>query len=125
MVPILIAMNNYFHDVATAFLLSSAIVVFIFVKSVERDGRREVIDFFKNNHKRFVRIIRFSILWIVLAGIPRIIFFMRYEWLPAAGKGLIPAIIVKHILIFTLIVLGIFTWRNLFRRIDNIIKKQI
>lgn len=124
MVSVLIVMSNYFHDVATAFLLSGAIVLFVFVQTVESDGRKEVINFFANNYRKFVKIIRYSLVWIILAGIIRIINFTKYEWLPAAGKGLIPAIIVKHILIFTFIVLGIYTWRKLFKKIDDIIKKN-
>lgn len=124
MIPILIIMNNYFHDLAAAFFLSSAIIIFIFVKSVERDGRNEVVDFFKNNYNKFIKILRFAAIWIIVGGIIRAVFFMKYEWLPAGGKGLIPAIIVKHILIFILIGLGIFMWKNLFKRIDRIIQEN-
>lgn len=124
MIPILIIMNNYFHDLAASFFLSSAIVIIIFVKSVEKDGRSEVIDFLNNNYKQFVTIMRFAAIWIIFGGIVRAIFFMKYEWLPAGGKGLIPAIIVKHILIFILIGLGILMWKNLFKRIDRIIQEN-
>lgn len=124
MVPILIAMNNYFHDVATAFMLSSGIVIFIFIGTVERDGRNDVIDYFKNNYKRYLKIIRYAGIWIVIGGIFRTIFFMKYEWLPAAGKGLIPAILLKHVLVFTFIGLGIYTWKKLFKKINNLIQEQ-
>lgn len=120
MLSVLIIMSNYFHDVATAFLLSGAIVLFVFVQTVEMDGRKDVVDFFVNNYQKFVKIIRFSVAWIVLAGIIRIINFTKYEWLPAEQKGLVTAIIVKHVLIFIFIVAGIYSWRNLFHRINRI-----
>lgn len=118
--PILIIMNNYFHDVATAFLMSGAIVLFVFVRTVETDGRKEVIDFFLNNYDRFIKIVRFSVAWIVIAGVPRILNYMEYEYAPAVGKNLIVAIIIKHVLVFTFITLGILFWRDLFKRIDRL-----
>lgn len=120
MVPILIIMNNYFHDVATAFLLSGAIVLFVFVRTVENDGRKEVVDFFLDNYTRFVKIVRFSVAWIVIAGVPRIINYMEYEYAPAVGKDLIVAIMIKHVLVFTFITLGILFWRDLFKRINKL-----
>lgn len=120
MVPILIIMNNYFHDVATAFLLSGAIVLLVFVRTVETDGRKEVVDFFLQNHKKFIKMVRFSVAWIILAGIPRIINYMKYEYEPAVGKDLITAIIVKHVFVFTFLSLGIYFWRDLFKRINKL-----
>lgn len=120
MVPILIIMNNYFHDVATAFLLSGAIVLIVFVRTVETDGRKDVIDFFLNNYDRFVKIVRFSVAWIVIAGVPRILNYMEYEYEPAVGKNLIVAIIIKHVLVFTFITLGVLFWRDLFKRINRL-----
>lgn len=120
MVPIFVIMNNYFHDVATAFLLSGAIVLLILVRTVETDGRKEVVDFFLTNHAKFIKIVRFSVAWIVIAGVPRIINYMKYEYEPAVGKNLIVAIVIKHALIFTAITLGILFWRDLFKRINKL-----
>ena len=106
---ILIIINNYLHDVASAVLLSSAVILYVLGRQAERAGADE--------HRVFARaypvLTRFAwgaIAWIIVGGIPRTIFFTRYEWDPAVIKGIVPALILKHVLMVAAIVIGAFMW---------------
>jgi hypothetical protein len=106
---ILIIINNYLHDVASAVLLSSAVILYVLGRQAQRGGADE--------HRAFARaypvLTRFAwgaIAWIIVGGIPRAIFFTRYEWDPAVIKGIVPALILKHVLMVAAIVVGAFMW---------------
>ena len=42
---------------------------------------------------------------------------MELEWCPALGKGLIPVLVTKHILIGVMLTVGTFAWVHLRRRL--------
>ena len=103
--PVIIMMNNYFHDVATALLAASAFVLLGINKLTGSDNR---------SHKKIfhylTRVALVSLVWIIVGGVPRVMFFKKYEWWDAASKGIIPALIVKHIVMFFLVGYGLFLW---------------
>jgi hypothetical protein len=113
-------MNNYFHDVATALLIATAAVMFIMVHELERDPTPGAADFVARAYRSMSRLALGALVWIVIGGIPRTIFFSRFEWWDAAGKGIIPALVVKHVLIFTLVVIGAVWWRRLSARVSDL-----
>ncbi len=112
MTSILIIMNNYLHDVATAVLLSSAVILYILGRAAEKGGPDERLALVRA-YPALTKFAWGAIAWIVVGGIPRIIFFTRYEWDPAVIKGIVPALIVKHTLIAIAIVVGAFMWRRM------------
>ena len=109
---ILIIINNYLHDVATAVLLASAVILNVLGRQAERgdaDERRALA-------RAYPTLTRFAwgaIAWIIVGGVPRTIFFTRYEWDPAVVKGLVPALIVKHSLMVIAIVVGAVMWKHM------------
>ncbi|AJE04657.1 hypothetical protein [Geobacter pickeringii] len=114
---IAIMMNNYFHDVATALLAASAFVLYAVYRVEESCTGPGATEFFLKTYRRMVRLARFALAWIVLGGIPRTIFYTRFEWANAAGKGQVPALIVKHILMVILVAGGVWGWRKLQRKV--------
>ena len=85
----LIIMNNYFHDVATATLLSSAVILWV-LGPPGRAGRPE--DRARRSRKAMPTLTRFAIgalIWIILGGIPRVIFFNTFEFIPAKDNGIV------------------------------------
>jgi hypothetical protein len=48
-----------------------------------------------------------SLAWVLVGGAIRAWFYMDYEWLPAAGRGQIAALGVKHVLLFGLTAWGL------------------
>ncbi len=111
-----IMMNNYFHDVTTALLIGSAVALYAIAKVQESVNEPAGTLFFLKSYRRLVRLFRFALYWIILGGIPRTIFYTRFEWANAAGKGQVPALMVKHVLMVILVVWGIIAWRRLKRK---------
>jgi uncharacterized membrane protein YGL010W len=102
-------MNNYFHDLATGVLVGSAFVMWVLGRQAAARGR-EAQRFFAGAFPLLSRIALFAIAWIVIGGIPRTIFFSQVEWDPALVNGLVPALIVKHVLMFAALALGVGMW---------------
>lgn len=108
-----IMMNNYFHDVATALLVASAWCIYALVRTQAEISEHLGTLFFLKAYRRMVTFFRFALYWIIIGGIPRTIFYTRFEWANAAGKGQVPALMVKHVLMAVLVVLGVYAWRRL------------
>ena len=113
-----IMMNNYFHDVATALLAASAFLLLAIsrIQAVRNDAAST--RFFIDTYDLMVKFFRFALWWIIIGGIPRTIFFTSFEWNHFADKLQIPALMVKHVLIFVLVVWGIIAWRRLKRKVE-------
>lgn len=111
---VLIIMNNYFHDVATAMLLSSALILWLLGRRAiagGEEGRR----WFADAYRVLTRVAIFSIVWIVVGGIPRTIFFQDVEWNMAdpSNKYLFTALMVKHAFMWLAVGLGVWLWARM------------
>lgn len=93
-VSIFIILNNYLHDLATAFLFVSSIFLYFLLKIKE----------FSENLNKLKKILRkiflVSFVIIIIAGIPRTIFLKKIEIHPMIEKNLIIVLIIKHIVLF-------------------------
>ena len=118
---ILIMLNNYFHDVATALLLASGYVIWVIVKRYDASAKTgETTEYFLNIYGKSVKLAKIALIWIVLGGIPRTIFYAEFEWANAAGKGQVAALIVKHILAFAFVGMGAHIWIRINKRVKEI-----
>src|SRR5512140_3548582 len=100
---IVLMMNNYFHDVATALLVASGAVLWIVHHKLGDSTEPAVLRYYLSLYHGMTRVAKFALAWIVLGGIPRTIFYTDFEWANAAGKNQVPALIVKHVLAFTFV----------------------
>jgi len=115
---IALMMNNYFHDVATALLASSAFALWILLRRYEAGGRGpDAARYFLEIQRSMAKLARFSLAWIVLGGVPRTIWYADFEWANAAGRGQVAALIVKHVVAAGLVVLGVAFWKRLRSRV--------
>jgi hypothetical protein len=121
---ILLMMNNYFHDVATALLLASGFSMWIMVKRLGSSTNEAAINYFLNIYRSVTRLAQISLVWIIIGGIPRTIFYKQFEWAHAAGKNQIPALIIKHILFFIIVGTGAYLWIKLNRKIGTLKKHR-
>lgn len=111
-------MNNYFHDVATALLAASAFALWVLLRRYEAGPRGpEAARYFLEIQRAMAKLARFSLAWIVLGGIPRTIWYADFEWANAAGRGQVPALIVKHLVALGFVGFGFAFWRRLRARV--------
>lgn len=113
-------LNNYIHDVATGLLLISALWLGWSARDLGHRPSPESLSVFRRSYARCLRFVWGSVGVIVATGIVRTFFFMRFEWLPALGRGIVPVLILKHVLIFTMLAVGAFAWVQLRRRLARL-----
>lgn len=114
---ILVMLNNYVHDVATGLLVLSALWLGWSARDLGPAPSPETLGVFRRSYRRCVRFVLGSIAVIVATGVVRTVYFMPFEWQPALGKGLVPVLVLKHVLIFTMLGAGIYAWAGLRRRL--------
>jgi hypothetical protein len=108
-----VMMNNYFHDVATALMIGSAFALHAIVKIQAEMKSPEATVFFLKSYEKMTKLFRFALWWIIIGGVPRTIFYASFEWNHFADKQQVPALMVKHVLMFAAVVYGIVAWRRL------------
>jgi hypothetical protein len=102
-------------------LFYGGFVLWFMVKRYDTSAKtKETTEYFLRIYKSTTKFAKFSILWIIIGGIPRTMFYKDFEWANAAGKGQIPALIVKHILAFTFVGLGAYLWIKINRKVKRI-----
>jgi hypothetical protein len=117
---ILIMMNNYFHDVATGLLMASGFAIWAIMRRYREPCSRETTEYFLRVYKSMTALAKFSLYWILLGGIPRTLFYKRFEWNTAVEHGQVAAIIVKHVLVFSFVFTGVYVWHKINRRVKEI-----
>ena len=98
---IAVMLNNYFHDLAVAFLFASSLMAHLVLR--HWPGPPPVAL-----SRTLQRIAWGSLAWVMLGGAVRVWFYKEYEWLPRAGTAQIPALGVKHMVLFALTIWGMY-----------------
>jgi len=113
MFDILIIMNNYFHDVATAVLVAAAAIMWVLYRRALAKGPEAVIAL-RNAYPSLTTFARWALLWVILGGIPRVFTFNTHDLgaVHSDMEYLIPAIAVKHIFEVAAVVAGIVLWQR-------------
>ncbi len=113
-------MNNYLHDFAAALLVTSAVVILVMARSVERQGHIEAVRYFVDIYPKLTLLARASMGWIIVAGAIRLYYYTGFEWAEAVGKDQVPALIVKHLMMFTAVGAGAYFWLRLSRKVKKL-----
>ncbi|RII25042.1 MAG: hypothetical protein CXR31_15440 [Geobacter sp.] len=108
-----IMMNNYLHDMATGLLVGSGFALHAIMRIQASKNTPEATLFFLKTNRQMKKLFKFALWWVVLGGVPRTIFYTSFEWANAADKLQIPALAVKHVMMFTAVVWGIYAWRRM------------
>jgi hypothetical protein len=106
---LLIVLNNYFHDVATATLLSSGVICWVLGRQARRGGEAER----QALARAYGTLTKFAIgalVWIILGGIPRTIFFYQAEFIPAHVLDIETDLIIKHVILVSMVIAGAVMW---------------
>jgi len=105
---LIIVFNNYFHDLATGVFFGCALTLWALSRTLRADP--DLATALLPVYETLTRALWVSVAWILAGGIPRTIFFPEYEFVPALGKGIVPALVVKHIIMFAAVGIGIAAW---------------
>ena len=115
-----IMMNNYFHDMATGLLVGSGFALHAIIRIQASTNTTEATLFFLKTNRHMVKLFKFALWWVVLGGIPRTIFYTSFEWANAADKLQIPALAVKHVMMFAVVVWGVIAWRRMQKTVTRL-----
>lgn len=121
---IILMVVNYSHDIATAFLTVSGLALWMLSRSFPDDGDRAARRRFADLYGKVRKMTRYSLEWVLLAGVPRIVFYRTFEWSNRAGDLQVVAIVIKHIVMFTLVGGGAYFWLNLHRKVKRLDMRQ-
>jgi hypothetical protein len=113
-----IMMNNYFHDMATGLLVGSGFALHAIMRIQASTNTPEATLFFLKTNRHMVKLFKFALWWVILGGVPRTIFYTSFEWANAADKLQIPALAVKHVMMFAVVVWGIVAWRRMQKKVE-------
>lgn len=122
--PIVIMSINYSHDIATAMLAVSALAMWIISRGMPVVPSIATEQYFLRLYGSITRMAKDSLIYILVAGVPRIYFYTDYEWATACGELQIVAIIIKHIVMFLLVGIGLYFWRRLGLQVRTITLKH-
>ncbi|MBN2248253.1 MAG: hypothetical protein JW733_06100 [Coriobacteriia bacterium] len=113
MLDILIIMNNYFHDVATAVLVAAAAIMWVLYRRALTGGPDTLVAL-RNAYPSLTTFARWALVWVILGGIPRVFTFNTHDLGAVHGdmEYLIPAIAVKHIFEVAAVVAGVVLWQR-------------
>ena len=120
---ILIAINNYSHDAAAAFLAVSLSVVRILSRNFPASGDAALDVSFVRVYSGIARTARYSLFWLLIAGIPRAIFFREYE-LSGAGDLQVPVMVIKYAGMVLLAGVGLLSWARLSKKTGHLTSKH-
>lgn len=95
-----VMMNNYFHDLAVAFLFASCLMARVTLRHWPGAPSPGLVQILR-------RVAWGSLAWVMLGGMIRAWNYREYEWLPKAGTAQLPALVVKHVLLALLTLWGL------------------
>lgn len=103
---VLVMLNNFLHDFSVA-LLAAALLGLAAIWRAAPGAGLAGAPVIAALDRLAVRVAWASLGGILLFGVGRTIAFREYEWLPAVGRGLLPALAVKHVVLVLLLALAL------------------
>lgn len=111
---------NYSHDVATALLTASGVAMWLLSKNFPSQASPESERYLIKTYRSITRVAKDSLYYVLIAGIPRVIFYMHYEWSDLAGDLQIVVVVIKHIALISLVATGVYLWIKLGNRVRTL-----
>jgi uncharacterized membrane protein len=105
---VFLLMNNYFHDVATAMLLACGIVLWAIMKAQDSAAGSGASAYASAMRRSVMRLVRFSVAWIVASGVIRIATVEEFEWKNFTDKGLESGLIAKYVIAVVMMFVGAY-----------------
>ncbi len=117
---VFIMINNFLHDMVIAVPLASGIAMRVIVGRFEKNRNAGTGALMLGIYDKISKIFIVSLVWISLGAIPRILTFTRFEWANALNDHNISGLIIKHVIVFAVLMSGAFLWAALTRRVKKL-----
>jgi hypothetical protein len=115
---ILVMFSNYFHDLATAIFAVSAVTAYLLQRTLAMQAAPAAAQSADHSLQPVDRSLRpvvrgvqrmgyYSLAWTLVFGSIRGLTYREYEWVEAAGRNQVPALLVKHVFLVALVITGI------------------
>ncbi|MBI3752739.1 MAG: hypothetical protein HY266_01675 [Deltaproteobacteria bacterium] len=122
MIGILVMLNNYFHDFATALVVVCTYGMLLMVRYAEKNGGEDSKRMVLALYPKMMHLTGGSVVFVFMAGIVRTFTYKEFEWHDAVATGQVPALIIKHIILFILFAYGIYLWAAVHKKVKDIKK---
>jgi hypothetical protein len=116
---IFVMLNNFFHDFAVALLFASLLVLSVVYRKARDPGSSHWRAVAAELADIFNKVIYACWGAIILGGIVRTLAYQDFEWNEAAGRGQIPALVVKHVILVGLVAYGTYIQIRLAKRLKE------
>jgi hypothetical protein len=117
MLGVLVMLNNYFHDFATALLVVSTYVMVLMVRYAETNGGKFLKESVVGTYSSMVHITGGTLVLLLMAGIVRSFTYRWFEWVEVLGMGQIFVLVFKHVIMFTVVGYGFYIWVGIHKRV--------
>lgn len=115
-IGLIVMLNNYFHDLAVAVLFCAVVTSWFLWRELAPEGPTAAGLRLVG---RLSVVARASLGWVILGGLVRALAYREYEWAWAAGNGQVTALVIKHVLLGTLVLVGLYLQFRLWRRFPS------
>ena len=115
-----VMINNYLHNVAIGLLASSSFALWLIMKNSSETDSRETKEYFIKIYRSMTKLAKFSLVGILIFGVPRTLLYRDFEWANAVANAQVPAIIVQHILVIGVVGVGVYFWHKLSKKVKDI-----
>lgn len=116
-------LNNYMHDFATALVVVCSFIMTTMIKYAERNGGADSKRMITGIYPKMLHLTAGSFIFLLFAGVIRSFTYQEYEWMEAAGRGQVAALMIKHVLLFILFGYGIYLWVRVHGKVKAIRKE--
>ncbi len=103
---VFIMLNNFFHDFSVALLFACLLVMTFVYRATAIEPSSVNRDFAYALFRWLNKVIVGSWAFIIVGGVIRTLAYEQYEWMEAAGRGQVVALIIKHILLVSFVAGG-------------------
>lgn len=124
MLGILIMLNNYFHDFATALVVVCTYGMLFMIRYAEKNGGEDSKRMVLSLYPKMVHLAGGSVVFVFIAGIVRAFTYKDFEWKGAIETGQVPALMIKHVILFILFAYGIYLWLIAHRKL-KVMRKEM
>ena len=123
MLGILVMLNDYFHDFATAIAIVLSYVMLLFVRYAQHNSQKGLTEFLLTIFPKAVHVTGGIVILLLMAGIVRAFTYSDFEWNYALGGEQVWLLVAKHIVMFSVFGYGLYLWIKMYRIVKDIREK--